>query len=310
MRHALALCLGVFTASAHAAPPDFDSTIPVSSIEHVFVDADGGIAAPQLVYDNSVLGAGSTYVTIGQTPRWHVGEPCRISIGSGHDVVIVKRITVSVGNTSGAVQTFDINVSLWDVFTSGAGFNQPVCSKLLYNFAIVNNAPINNNTGRLITVDLSGLPSGGVLMKDSEWFIELRYFVPNTSTPQASVSPLFNAGPDENGDGTPDGPTIGSSEDSYFRDINANNVLTANPNELRTFTSAPNLANLVIRLEAEFCSPCDADCNGTVNQFDIPQFVNLLAGASSACSPCAADTNSNGTTNQFDIIGFIDCLTR
>lgn len=58
------------------------------------------------------------------------------------------------------------------------------------------------------------------------------------------------------------------------------------------------------------CDPCDINCNGTVNQFDIPVFVSMLSGGGSPCSPCAGDVNGNGTTNAFDISAFLDCLSH
>lgn len=57
-------------------------------------------------------------------------------------------------------------------------------------------------------------------------------------------------------------------------------------------------------------SPCDTNCNGTVNQFDIQSFVTTLAGGSAGCGPCAADTNLNGTVNSFDIQAFVECLIQ
>src|SRR5262249_36597232 len=55
------------------------------------------------------------------------------------------------------------------------------------------------------------------------------------------------------------------------------------------------------------CQPCDANCDGSVNQFDIQPFIAALQ-AQSGCSPCVADTNNDGTVNQFDIQGFVQCL--
>lgn len=55
------------------------------------------------------------------------------------------------------------------------------------------------------------------------------------------------------------------------------------------------------------CDPCDTDCNGTVNPFDITPFLSAIAG-SPGCSPCAGDTDGNGTANPFDITPFLDCL--
>lgn len=56
------------------------------------------------------------------------------------------------------------------------------------------------------------------------------------------------------------------------------------------------------------CVPCDVNCDGSVNPFDIQAFVDLLGGAGSPCSPCAGDANLNGTANPFDIGSFLTCL--
>lgn len=63
-----------------------------------------------------------------------------------------------------------------------------------------------------------------------------------------------------------------------------------------------------VLVSCEFCNPCDADCNGTVNPFDIAPFLAILDGTGCHCSTCAGDTNCNGTINPFDISGFLACL--
>lgn len=56
-------------------------------------------------------------------------------------------------------------------------------------------------------------------------------------------------------------------------------------------------------------SPCDANCDGTTNAFDVQFFLDLVTGARTArCSACAGDVNGNGTVNPFDIQGFVNCL--
>lgn len=55
------------------------------------------------------------------------------------------------------------------------------------------------------------------------------------------------------------------------------------------------------------CDPCDTNCNGTVNQFDIVPFVKAVT-THTGCSPCTGDVNGDGTTNTFDIGGFLNCL--
>ncbi len=57
------------------------------------------------------------------------------------------------------------------------------------------------------------------------------------------------------------------------------------------------------------CQPCDVDCDGSVNGFDIQPLVALLSGQSSPCSPCAGDANGDGSVNGFDIQTFVECLT-
>jgi hypothetical protein len=55
------------------------------------------------------------------------------------------------------------------------------------------------------------------------------------------------------------------------------------------------------------CDPCDANCDGTVDGFDIEPFISLLTGGP-GCSPCVGDANGDGTVDAFDIEPFIECL--
>jgi bacillopeptidase F len=56
------------------------------------------------------------------------------------------------------------------------------------------------------------------------------------------------------------------------------------------------------------CEPCDANCDGVIDAFDIEPFIAILTGGQ-GCSPCAADTDGNGVVDAFDIEPFINCLT-
>ena len=60
---------------------------------------------------------------------------------------------------------------------------------------------------------------------------------------------------------------------------------------------------------APACQPCDTNCDGTVNQFDVASFLQAIL-VHSGCSPCAGDTNDDGTANQFDVAGFLTCLRK
>jgi len=57
------------------------------------------------------------------------------------------------------------------------------------------------------------------------------------------------------------------------------------------------------------CLPCDTNCDGSVNGFDIEPFTALLEGSGQPCSMCSGDTNGDGSINGFDIQGFIGCLS-
>ena len=57
------------------------------------------------------------------------------------------------------------------------------------------------------------------------------------------------------------------------------------------------------------CPPCDTNCDGSVNQFDVANFVAAVAKTLPApCSDCVGDTNGDGSVNQFDIQGFTECM--
>ncbi len=57
------------------------------------------------------------------------------------------------------------------------------------------------------------------------------------------------------------------------------------------------------------CDPCDANCDGIVDAFDIEPFIELLVSPNPfPCSSCAADANQDGVVDAFDIEPFIECL--
>jgi hypothetical protein len=56
------------------------------------------------------------------------------------------------------------------------------------------------------------------------------------------------------------------------------------------------------------CDGCDANCDGTVDAFDIEPFIDLLLGAVMPCASCSGDANGDGVVDAFDIEPFINCL--
>ncbi len=64
----------------------------------------------------------------------------------------------------------------------------------------------------------------------------------------------------------------------------------------------------VLFLDGVPCEPCDMNCDGAVNAFDIEPFLDLLFGGGEPCSPCAGDANGDGNIDPFDIEPFLECL--
>jgi hypothetical protein len=56
------------------------------------------------------------------------------------------------------------------------------------------------------------------------------------------------------------------------------------------------------------CDPCDTNCDGTIDAFDIEPFISLLLGGGQPCAPCSGDINGDGAIDAFDIEPFINCL--
>ena len=57
------------------------------------------------------------------------------------------------------------------------------------------------------------------------------------------------------------------------------------------------------------CDPCDMDCDGIVNAFDIEPFLDLLFDPKATpCDTCTGDVDGNGVINAFDIEPFLNCL--
>ncbi len=64
-----------------------------------------------------------------------------------------------------------------------------------------------------------------------------------------------------------------------------------------------------ISLEPELpCDPCDMNCDGEVNAFDIEPFLDLLFGPGPPCNTCTGDVNGDGVIDAFDIEPFLECL--
>jgi hypothetical protein len=60
---------------------------------------------------------------------------------------------------------------------------------------------------------------------------------------------------------------------------------------------------------AQPCDPCDANCDGAVDAFDVEPFISVLLGGA-GCAPCTGDVNGDGVIDAFDIEPFIDILVN
>ncbi len=57
------------------------------------------------------------------------------------------------------------------------------------------------------------------------------------------------------------------------------------------------------------CDPCDMDCDGDINAFDIEPFLTLLFDPNpDPCDECTGDVDGNGVIDAFDIEPFLNCL--
>lgn len=55
-------------------------------------------------------------------------------------------------------------------------------------------------------------------------------------------------------------------------------------------------------------NPCDVNCDGAVDGFDIDPFLERLAGCYPACSSCAGDVDGDGYVTGFDIDGLLTAI--
>ncbi|MCG3127661.1 MAG: hypothetical protein CHACPFDD_02528 [Phycisphaerae bacterium] len=109
--------------------------------------------------------------------------------------------------------------------------------------------------------------------------------------------------------------TVGATANVTVATNAATNGLTAGTyNGQITFTNVTGGAGsgtrpFQVEVSAATCIPCDTNCDGSVNGFDVDSFVALLSGAEIPCAPCAGDTNADGSVNGFDIDPFVTALT-
>ena len=56
------------------------------------------------------------------------------------------------------------------------------------------------------------------------------------------------------------------------------------------------------------CEPCDMNCDGAINAFDVEPLLDLLFDGGVPCDKCTGDVNGDGNVDAFDIEPFLECL--
>ena len=98
------------------------------------------------------------------------------------------------------------------------------------------------------------------------------------------------------------------SEPTPF-DLDGSARFVDDPSASDTGNGAPPLVDMgAFEVQIETCDPCDMDCDGVVNAFDIEPFLDLLFGGGKPCDSCTGDVDGNGEINAFDIEPFLNCL--
>jgi hypothetical protein len=90
-------------------------------------------------------------------------------------------------------------------------------------------------------------------------------------------------------------------------DLAGNPRFVDDPNTPDTGNGSPPIVDMGAY---EFsCNPCDMNCDGSIDAFDIEPFLELLFDPSAQpCNSCTGDVNGDGAVDAFDIEPFLNCL--
>lgn len=253
-----------------------------------------------VIYDNS---AGGSYFVANDFIGSFLEELRTRALGSVASRVGARVQSVEFGlvSISNLAQVADAELHFWNEFDdSGAIPGAPVNADWSGGFSATGlNLPANfAYSPRSFTVDLSARPGGGIFLSDELSAVEFTVRTPGTSAIHWNVRQLWSAH-----------GTIGSSDDDFFFDggPHSDHDATFDWFETYYFGGGSFAANLYLRLIA--CIPCDTNCDGSVNSFDIQPFLGAITGSISVpCSPCNSDANGDGTVSPFDIDAFINCM--
>lgn len=304
---ALAITVGLCAtalAERHRAEAPTKITGPVKTKT---LDSQGGAAGtPVAVYSFT---AGNYYfyygVTSGNGFNWHLEDQFLKDIALGNPYgAWLQDISFGISQIPDGPIAFEV-INVWydtidyDGSPAGEPVNKDIVTPavLWTGISLADNPFFPGATLWGFTGNVSTFPGGGIPVTNQAFMYEQAHF---------STFPTLHTGIMQ---GWSSSGTIGSSGDYFFADHHTtfgDMDGTYETTEAIYFGGPPFAANFYMAYTA--CIPCDTNCDGSVNSFDINGVLAVLAAPGTGCSACSGDCNVDGSVNGFDINAFLDCL--
>ena len=113
----------------------------------------------------------------------------------------------------------------------------------------------------------------------------------------------------------PGSPAIDAADSSAVparvnSDLDGNFRFVDDPKTPDTGNGPPPIVDMgAYECQAGGCDPCDMNCDGSVDGFDVEPFLGILFRNDPRCDPnCTGDTNGDGVVDAHDIQPFLSCL--
>jgi hypothetical protein len=112
----------------------------------------------------------------------------------------------------------------------------------------------------------------------------------------------------------PGSPAIDAADNlavlaTIYGDLDGNFRFVDDPKTPDTGNGTPPIVDMgAYECQAGGCDPCDMNCDGSIDAFDIEAFLDLLFGGGRPCDECTGDVNADGVIDAFDIEPFLECL--
>lgn len=271
---AAGLCSAAF-AERHLAGTPSKITGPVK-MKTVPGFEGGAAGSPVEVYNFTAGGYLFYYGSTGAGYNLHLEDQLLADLALGNPYgAWLSVITFGISQTEAGPTTVDV-ISIWyntvdyDGSPAGEPVNQGPASGIWWaGISLGSNPFFPGVAGWGLTGDVSSFPGGGIALTNQFFLYEQGHFVTGSGlgTLHAGAMQLWSS------DGT-----VGSSGDYFFADhLSGSNMDgTYQVDEIYYFGGDPFAANFFMAYQA--CIPCDTNCNGTVNPFDINDFLHCLGG--------------------------------